>query len=85
MRCQQQANESSTNLQTNKRNSMPSGIWIDTTQEAELNYLVHEKELLAILRALKKWQVNLLEESFTIFIDYCTLTKFKKQKNLSRW
>ena len=51
---------------------------------AELNYPVHEKELLAILRALKKWRVDLLGESFTIFTDYCTLTKFKKQKDLSR-
>ena len=47
---------------------------------AELNYPVHENELLAILRALKKWRVDLLGESFTVFTDHRMLTKFKKQK-----
>lgn len=51
---------------------------------AELNYPVHKKELLAILRALEKWWVNLLGKLFTIFTDHCILTKFKKQKDLSR-
>ena len=51
---------------------------------AELNYTVHEKKLLIILRVLKKWRVNLLRESFTVFTDHRTLTKFKKQKDLSQ-
>ncbi|KAJ3491011.1 hypothetical protein NLJ89_g11382 [Agrocybe chaxingu] len=45
-----------------------------TFKGAELNYPVHEKELLAIIRALKKWR---------------TLENFQRQKDLScrqaRW
>ena len=32
-----------------------------TFKNAELNYPVHEKELLAVIHALKKWRVDLLE------------------------
>jgi len=37
-----------------------------TFKGAELNYPVHEKELLAVIRALKKWQVDLLGSPFFI-------------------
>jgi hypothetical protein len=33
---------------------------------AELNYPVHEKELLAIIRALAKWRTDLLGHSFEV-------------------
>ena len=56
---------------------------------AELNYLVHEKELLAIVRACKKWRSDLLGSSVTVLTDHCTLENFKTQKDLShrqaRW
>ena len=50
-----------------------------TFEGAELNYPVHEKELLAIIRALKKWKVDLLGSPFFIYTDqiikhYKTLT-----------
>ncbi|KAJ8482180.1 hypothetical protein ONZ51_g5512 [Trametes cubensis] len=51
---------------------------------AELNYPVHEKELLAIVRALRKWRVDLLGVPFTVFTDHRTLENFHKQKELSR-
>ncbi len=51
---------------------------------AELNYPVHEKELLAIVRALKKWCVDLLGVSFIVFIDHRTLENFNHQRHLSR-
>ncbi|THG93880.1 hypothetical protein EW026_g7473 [Hermanssonia centrifuga] len=51
---------------------------------AELNYPVHEKELLAIVRALRKWRVDLLGIPFTIFSDHRTLENFTEQKHLSR-
>ena len=35
-----------------------------TFKNAELNYPVHKKELLAIIRALKKWRVDLLGSTF---------------------
>lgn len=51
---------------------------------AELNYPVHEKELLSIVRALKKWRVELLGVPFTVFTDHRTLENFHRQKDLSR-
>lgn len=34
---------------------------------AELNYPVHEKELLAIIRALKKWRMDLMGSEFVVY------------------
>ena len=36
----------------------------------ELNYPVHEKELLAIVRALHKWRVDLIGVYFEVFTDH---------------
>lgn len=55
-----------------------------TLKGAELHYPVHEKELLAIIRALKKWRPDLLGYHFTIFTDHRTLENFMTQKDLSR-
>lgn len=51
---------------------------------AELNYPTHEKELLAIVRALRKWRTDLLGIQFEVYTDHKPLKEFKKQKNLSR-
>jgi hypothetical protein len=51
---------------------------------AELNYPVHEKELLGIIRALKKWRPDLLGTPFTVITDHRTLENFSTQKDLSR-
>jgi hypothetical protein len=50
----------------------------------ELNYPVHEKELLAILRALKKWRSDLLGSHIHVYMDHRTLLNFNNQKDLSR-
>ncbi|GBE82423.1 hypothetical protein SCP_0408070 [Sparassis crispa] len=55
-----------------------------TLKGAELNYPVHEKELLVIMRALKKWHVDLLGVPFTVYTDHRTLENFFRQKELSR-
>ena len=55
-----------------------------TFKGAELNYPVHEKELLAIIRALKKWRVDLLGSPFFIYTDHKTLENFNMQKDLLR-
>ena len=55
-----------------------------TFKGAELNYPVHEKELLAIIRALKKWRIDLLGSPFFIYTDHKTLKNFNTQKDLSR-
>lgn len=60
-----------------------------TFKSAELNYPVHEKELLAIIRALKKWHTDLIGFPFFIYTDHKTLQNFDTQRDLScrqaRW
>ena len=55
-----------------------------TLKDAELNYPVHEKELLAVIRALKKWKYDLLGVPFFVYTDHKTLLNFAMQKDLSR-
>ena len=51
---------------------------------AELNYPVHEKELLAIIKALKKWRIELLGAHVYVYTDHHTLENFPTQRDLSR-
>ena len=51
---------------------------------AEKNYPVHEKELLAIVKAMKKWRSSLLGIPFEIYTDHRTLEYFQLQKDMSR-
>ena len=55
-----------------------------TFKGAQLNYPVHEKEMLAIIRALTKWRVDLLGVPFLIYTDHKTLENFHLQRDLSR-
>ena len=55
-----------------------------TFKDAELNYPVHEKELLAIMRALRKWKIDLIGSEFFVYTDHKTLLNFDRQKDLSR-
>jgi RNase H-like domain found in reverse transcriptase len=61
-------------------------VTFDSVQlkSAEKNYLVHEKELLAIIRALKKWRADLLGTHFFVYTDHKTLKNFNIQKDLSQ-
>ncbi|KAJ2923098.1 hypothetical protein H1R20_g13996, partial [Candolleomyces eurysporus] len=56
---------------------------------AQLHYPIHEKEMLAVMRALVKWRSDLVGESFFIYTDHRTLENFDGQKDLSgrqqRW
>lgn len=45
---------------------------------------MHEKELLAIIRGLKKWRVELLGGPIQVYTDHRTLENFVTQKGLSR-
>jgi hypothetical protein len=49
----------------------------------EKNYPVHEKELLAIIHALKKWRSNLLGIPITVYTNHRTLENFDTQRDLS--
>jgi hypothetical protein len=61
-------------------------VAFDSTQlnGAECNYPIHEKELLSIVRALKKWQADLLGSPIYVHTDHRTLQNFDTQKDLSR-
>ena len=51
---------------------------------AEINYPIHEKELLAIVHALKLWRPYLEGTKFTVITDHASLEFIKSQSNLSR-
>jgi hypothetical protein len=51
---------------------------------AELNYPVHEKELLAIVHAIRLWRMYLEGQKFTVITDHASLEYIKTQGNLSR-
>ena len=55
-----------------------------TFKGPELNYPVHEKELLSIMRALRKWKIDLIRSEFYMYTDHKTLLNFDNQKELSR-
>src|SRR6202522_1105084 len=55
-----------------------------TLKDAEENYPVHEKELLAVIRAIKKWRYKLIGTPFFVYTDHKTLLNFGTQKDLSR-
>ena len=44
---------------------------------AELNYPIHEKELLAIVHAIRLWRIYLEGQTFTIITDYASLEYIK--------
>jgi RNase H-like domain found in reverse transcriptase len=50
---------------------------------AELNYPVHDKEMLVIIRALQKWHSDLIGVLFTVYTDHHMLEYFNTQKELS--
>jgi hypothetical protein len=51
---------------------------------AELNYPVHEKELLAIVHAINIWRPYLEGQKFTAITDHASLEYIRTQKTLSR-
>lgn len=53
-------------------------------KDAELNYTIHEKELLAVVRALRKWKSDLIGCPFYVYTDHKTLLNFHTQRDMSR-
>jgi RNase H-like domain found in reverse transcriptase len=62
----------------------PIALESRTFKGAQLHYPIHGKEMLAIIRALDKWHVDLLGVSFLIYTDHKTLEIFDNQQDLSR-
>ena len=73
----------------------PPGEWYPIAYESrkmkpeEVNYAVHEKELLAIVHAVKLWRHYIEGQEFEVITDHHSLTYFQKQPSLSprqvRW
>jgi RNase H-like domain found in reverse transcriptase/Integrase zinc binding domain/Reverse transcriptase (RNA-dependent DNA polymerase) len=57
----------------------------ETYNEAERNYHTGDREMLAIMKALKKWRQYLVGSGqFEIWTDHRNLTYFQKPQNLNR-
>ena len=56
-----------------------------TMQQAERNYKIYDKELLAIMETLTKWRQYLLDalEQFEIWIDYKNFKYFRESYKLN--
>jgi len=67
----------------NWESAWPGAFDSMTFKGTELNYPVHEKELLVVICALKKWQVDLLGSPFFVYTGHKTLENFTTQKDLS--
>ena len=56
-------------------------------QLAKLNYDIHDKEMLAIVRSLEQWRAELeglqVEDPFSIYSDHRALEYFMTTKKLS--
>ena len=51
---------------------------------AEMNYPTHERELLAVINALRVWRHYLLGKPFKIFANHHSLKYLMTQPNLSK-
>ena len=49
---------------------------------AESNYPIHDKEMLAIIRCIRKWRTKLVGQRFEIWSDHCNLAYFRKKQHL---
>jgi hypothetical protein len=69
----------------------PVAFYSKKLNSAEINYPIHDKELLAIIRCLEEWNPELrgLEQPLTILTDHKNLEYFQKKQRLTerqvRW
>ena len=71
---------------------MQAGKWrvvayrSSTFSDAERNYEIYDKEMLAIVQALKEWRHYLLgaSRSFEVWTDHANLTYFRSPQKLNR-
>ena len=74
---------------TDYKTLTPAGFHSRAFNEAERNYPTHDKEMLAIIDCLKKFEPHLTGVKFEILTDHAPLTHWQTQKELSprqiRW
>lgn len=64
----------------------PVAFFSETLQGSELNYSIHDKELMAVVQALKHWRaelVGLQRPRFTILTDHGSLEYFSQKRHLN--
>ena len=56
---------------------------------AESNYPIHDKEMLIIIRCIRKWRTELVGQHFEVWSDHRNLAYFRKKQHLGekqmRW
>ena len=70
-------------LQDDEQRIRPVAYESRKLSPTELNYLIHEKELLAIIHALKIWRIYLEGHHFKVITDHKSLCFFNTQPTLS--
>ena len=46
------------------------------------NYPIHDKEILAIIRCIREWRTELVEQHFKVWSDHRNLAYFRKKQHL---
>jgi len=70
--------------QDHGRGLQPVAFMSHKMNAAQINYPVHEQELLAMMYALAEWRHHLHGQRFTAITDHHSLTFLKTQPNLSK-
>jgi hypothetical protein len=80
------AQEGSPDHRTGKPRMHPVAYYSATFTPTERNYDVYERELLAVVKALKNWRPHLAatEHPITILTDHANLLYWKNPKNINR-
>jgi hypothetical protein len=80
------AQEGSPDPRTNKPRMHPVAYYSSTFTPTERNYDVYERELLAVVKALKNWRPHLAatERPITVLTDHANLLYWKNPKNVNR-
>ena len=78
--------EGELNSRTNKPTQHPIAYYSATFTPTERNYDIYERELLAVLKALKHWRPHLAatEIPVTVLTDHANLTFWKNPQNVNR-
>ena len=69
----------------NYKTMVLAGFHSRALNPTEKNYPTHDKEMLAIVDCLKKFEPQLIGTKFDILTDHAPLTHWKTQKDFSAW
>ena len=56
----------------------PVAYFLKKLNLAESNYLIHDKEMLAIIRCIREWHTELVEQHFEVWSDHRNLAYFRR-------